>query len=57
MIGSERPHLLGAGFGVNEFLDLPDLQGSIIVVDDGYDDNCLVERIGSGCSLRLVGEL
>ena len=49
--------MLEIGLGVDELLDLLDLQGPAIVGNDVCDDHRFVGRLVPGIGLRLVGEL
>ena len=54
---SGRLHLCGMGFGVDELLDLLDLQDPIRVGGDGCDENRLAGRIEPVFGRHLGGEL
>ena len=52
-----RLHKVEIGFGVDELLDLPDLQASVFVGNDVCDGDGFVDNINPEVGLRLLGEL
>ena len=57
LLGTERLHPLGVDLGVDELLNLLDLQGPIAVDGNGCDDNRFVGRLGPVAGLHLSGGL
>ena len=52
-----RLHILEIGFRVDELVDPVDLQGAILVQDEGCVDHRFVGRIGPVSGPHFVGEL